>query len=439
MKIKKITIDNIRCFKHLEIDFNSNNELKKWALIIGDNGVGKTTILRSIAIGLTEVSGASGLVDDLGSDWIRRECTEGSIRLDIEPYPACKENTFITTKFIMNDFKEVEVSQEVNPIKPDTFDWDNLFVCAYGAARSLHATESYSDYVITDSVYTLIRYSQPLQNPELNIRRIQSLGIDETKIFNLLESILMLEKGAITLDFSGIKVSGPWGRKMPMDALGDGYIATITWIIDMFGWKSLFEGKKKEVSINRILNISGIILLDEIEQHLHPKWQKNIVKLVRDQFSELQFIATTHSPLCVVGTTDLRDEECSIVVLEQKEKQIECRVSTPPRGKRVDQVLTSYIFDLLTASDNALKRDIERYSKLYSRESRTNIEEKELHELYSSLDAQLGSGETELEKKATNILDRILEELYNEKLKKFKDKKSPVNYEVLRQLKNLIE
>ncbi len=93
---------------------------------------------------------------------------------------------------------------------------------------------------------------------------------------------------------------------------------------------------------------------------------KQIVKLLREEFPSVQFITTSHSPLCVVGTTDLTDEECSIVVLEQKEDYVEKRVTTPPRGKRVDQVLTSYMFDLYSTSDNKIKQDIEKYSFLYN-------------------------------------------------------------------------
>ncbi|MCH7763222.1 MAG: AAA family ATPase, partial [Candidatus Marinimicrobia bacterium] len=278
----------------------------------------------------------------------------------------------------------------------------------------------------------------PLQNPELNIRRIQSLGIKERKIFNLLESILMLPKGAITLDFSGIKVSGPWGKKIPLAALGDGYHATINWIIDMFGWKSLHEGKKRKLSIDRILNISGIILLDEIEQHLHPKWQKRIIKSLRNHFPKLQFIVTTHSPLTVIGTTELEDEECSIIVLEQRDNFVEERITLPPRGKRVDQVLTSYMFDLYTASDDAIKHDIERYQHLYQIE-RTKDEEKEMHAIIQRLDEQLDSAETDLEKLVEGAVQQTLEKLSHDYVDKEKSGPKPTDFELRRQLGQLFK
>ena len=191
MKISKIALDNIRCFENLEMDFSTNQGTNDWVVILGDNGVGKSTILRSIALGLTEESGASGLLGEFGSDWIRRGAKKGSIRIEIEPFPGCEERAFIKTQFLHGDFNEVKVRQSVHPKAPKSFNWDSLFVCGYGAGRNTAFTETYPDYIVTDAVYTLFKYSQPLQNPELNIRRIKSLGIIERKIFSRLEKIAM--------------------------------------------------------------------------------------------------------------------------------------------------------------------------------------------------------------------------------------------------------
>jgi predicted ATP-binding protein involved in virulence len=61
MKITKIALQNIRCFKDLEINLTNKDGAKKWLVILGDNGVGKTTLLRSIVLGLCEESSAAGL------------------------------------------------------------------------------------------------------------------------------------------------------------------------------------------------------------------------------------------------------------------------------------------------------------------------------------------------------------------------------------------
>ena len=177
------------------------------------------------------------------------------------------------------------------------------------------------------------------------------------------------------------------------------------------------------------------MLFRSIEQHLHPKWQKSIIKSLKNHFPKLQFIVTTHSPLTVIGTTELKDEECSIIVLEQRDNFVENRITVPPRGKRADQVLTSYMFDLYTASDDAIKHDIERYQHLYQIE-RTQEEEKEMQRIIQVLDEQLDSAETELEKLVEGAVQQTLDNL-SHNINIMKSDLKPSDFELRKQLKEL--
>jgi len=434
MKIKSVKLENIRCFEELKLNFVANSGIINWILILGDNGVGKSTILRSIALGLTEESGASGLLDELGSDWIRKGHKDGKIKIEIEPFPGCKENAYIETLLTEDKFKEVKVRQTVSPKSPKSFNWDDLFVCGYGAGRGISSSESYQEYIITDTVYTLFKYTQPLQNPELNLRRINSLGISERDILSRIEKILMLNDGSITLDFSGIKVSGFWGEKMPLDALGDGYRSSLVWIMDLYGWKILAEGSQNDIKNIKIDEMSGIVLLDEIEQHLHPIWQRRIIKLLKEQFPNIQFIATTHAPLCVIGTTDLKDEECKIAFLCQEEDTV-CLIESnkPPRGKRIDQILTSYMFGMTTTSDDETKHQIEKYSRLLSKKALSTEEKKDVQMLKDILNDKFSRGETELERKISKAVFDVFESEPTDS----KIDPDAVDFEIKRQLKEL--
>jgi len=101
-------------------------------------------------------------------------------------------------------------------------------------------------------------------------------------------------------------VSGPWGD-LPLKALGDGYKATFAWVADLMGWAIFLEHDVPSSD-----NINGIVLIDEIDQHLHPVWQRRIVKRLYKHFPNIQFIATTHSPIVALGTTDLNDNVCKV-------------------------------------------------------------------------------------------------------------------------------
>ena len=86
------------------------------------------------------------------------------------------------------------------------------------------------------------------------------------------------------------------GEDFELGALGDGYQSTTTWVIDLISWKMLHK------PLRDLNGISGIVIIDEIEKHLHPRWQLTILSMLREAFPKVQFIATTHSPLVISGS-----------------------------------------------------------------------------------------------------------------------------------------
>ncbi|MBW8015227.1 MAG: AAA family ATPase, partial [Planctomycetes bacterium] len=187
MYIKKIIIDNIRCFKHIEIDLSIEKGVTNWTVLLGNNGVGKTTIMRCIALCLCEESGAAGLLDELHSDWIRRETPnkKATIRIEFEKIDNYSKTPFIETTVKLSKFgDEVDLTQKTEPASSKI--WDNLFVCGYGANRRQFGTESFSEYTVTDAIYTLFNYAAPMQNIELILRRLEN-EIDLKDLFRKLE------------------------------------------------------------------------------------------------------------------------------------------------------------------------------------------------------------------------------------------------------------
>ena len=163
-------------------------------------------------------------------------------------------------------------------------------------------TTSYSEYTGVDAVYSLFNYETPMQNIELNLRRL-SKEINIEKLFRKLEDVLLLERTSIQLKRNGISIIGPWGSFMPVGTLGDGYQSTLAWIMDMYGWKLLYERVVMGVEIN------GIVILDEIEQHLHPLWQKEIINRLSRQFRNVQFFVSTHSPIVAINAFKTRQDD----------------------------------------------------------------------------------------------------------------------------------
>lgn len=378
MQIKKIKLENIRCFETLDIDLSVGKNVRNWALILGDNGVGKTTFLRSIALCLGDRESAAALLRDLPGEWVRRESSDrtGTIRVEFVDAKSRIKNCY--TEIVVKNSDDRETIEDYNT-KPDNFPWDRMFACGYGAARGVFGHNAYQKYRTIDSVYTLFDYETRLQNPEVMLHRLGA-GQDENirEILETIDRILMLDPGSTKLDASGISIRGPWGQFMPIDAVGDGYKAMLTWVVDFLGWAMLHKGG----TVTRD-NIGGIILWDEMEQHLHPRWQREIIKLVRERFPTTQFIGTTHSPLCAAGTADLNDETFRLLNFKASSDRsaIVSEEIESLRGLRADQVLMSSAFDLTETRNVAVEQLLSKFRDLLLKKELTKKEEQDLADL----------------------------------------------------------
>ena len=184
-----------------------------------------------------------------------------------------------------------------------------MFVCGYGPAYGTIGSEVYEKYRLLEPVLSLFNYETRLWNPENALFRISSAGVELDELLLLIDRILMLPPGSTRLDSSGLQVRGPWGDFVPAGALGDGYAATLSWICDLLGWSLM----AKRMSFDT--NLRGIVLWDEMERHLHPSWQRAMIRLLAADFPGIQFIATTNAPLIAIGSTTLSDECCQLVLL----------------------------------------------------------------------------------------------------------------------------
>lgn len=312
MKINRVSLTNIRCFDELEIQLDGRS-----ALIIGDNGDGKSTVIRSLAMGLCDDSSAAALFRDLHGETVRKGYKSGRIEVNLRDHTG--DFRTVTEIKSLRTFERVEQtlsqrslrSKRPRKISQMTFPWNRIFAAGYGAGIRVQGTADYDYYLTADAVYPLFRYDAPLQNPELIVRRLvdaarrngqggaQAAHKILTYIKTLLKNVLQLDdEDQVELTRTGITVRGRWGRS-ELSSLGDGYRSTVTWILDLLSWWFLRTSRARRS--NSPTAIRGIVLIDEVEQHLHPRWQRRIMRLLTESFPEVQFIATTHSPLVASG------------------------------------------------------------------------------------------------------------------------------------------
>jgi len=318
MYIKRIYLKNIRCFKDKTVEFKKKGISK---LFCGDNGEGKSTFLKAIAMGLCDQASAAALHRELPGEFIRDKAPknkngykEGAI--DIELADGRNRYNIVTTLVSLEAFEEIKQQVRINGELSESrdFPWKKLFVSGYGAGIRAAGTSDFRDYVPVDSVYPLFRYDVPLQNPELAFRRITTKPKNyygslsqyryskkvSKHVKGLLLRILDLQPtDEIELTETGLDlVRG--GETFELNSQGDGHKAMSTLILDLLSWWMIYVKLNDQIFLEN-LEVQGIVLIDEVEQHLHPRWQIRIMKLLKEQFPGVQFIITTHSPLVISG------------------------------------------------------------------------------------------------------------------------------------------
>jgi hypothetical protein len=415
IKLTRLELINICCFEKISLDFKREDKAVNVAVLLGNNGTGKTSIMRSITLGLCDPSSSAGLLQELYCDMIRQGKEEGKIFIyfssdeinDSQPYS-------IVTTLRNSPSGQIVIDQETNP--KENFPWEDIFVCAYGAARGAFGTIDIREYSLVDSVYSLFNYDAKLQNSELIFRRLKDIDKDPEgvlkKLLNTVDNILMLPEGSTQLDKSGITVSGPWGKFMPHGSLGDGYRAMLALISDFLGW-ALFYDEKMFFD-----GISGIVLIDEIEQHLHPDWQRKVVRLLNKQFPKIQFILSTHSPLIASNTNKLLGDDFDSKLFHFKREDnrvISSDIEENLGGLDCDQILSSEAFDYIININPEIAETLKEASMLAVKKVRTDVEEKRLQNFKDALmKVMFPEGRT--------LIERIVEkEYYSELERKIND------------------
>jgi hypothetical protein len=400
MYLSRVRLENIRAFKVLDLPLlSATDKPRPWTLLLGDNATGKTTILRSIAIGLNDESSAAGLVRELTGSFVQQERREGRIYCEI--YDRDSRWTIVTTirtvprtgdlvaQAVFNKPLNWVLRRRRRPLRNNKrFPWHRLFVVGYGSGRNPDGRDEFDEYRTVDAVYTLFRYDQPLQSPELAWRRAlaraRRAGNEASvakNLKNLLRQVLMLEPEVDAIHLNDRIVVTKHHRSTPLADTSDGYKSTTTWILDLMSWHLLFSPRARADSLR------GIVLLDEIEQHLHPRWQRYVISRLRRAFRHVQFIATSHSALCAAGAADLTEDECALyrTLFSAAKRSVAAENIALPRGLKADQILTSEAFGLPETRNPTLGEKVAEFRCLVRSYRRTPDEQRRLIQLRRTL------------------------------------------------------
>jgi hypothetical protein len=333
MYINGVRIINTRSIEKLTWDVHIER-LAGWHVIIGDNGSGKSTFLRSIALALVGPREAIALRQDW-NDWLRRGQASGHVFLglfadkNLDKFvgqgPPLKNQQILSGVMFDRENGEVKItsaqklSEEVfkaKKIGPEKHIWSGRpgwFSVAYGPFRR---------FAGGDKDFEKIFYSNPKLAAHLsifgeNVALTECLGwlkdlqfkklekhpegnlLDRIKIFVNQEGFLPHQARLEKISSEGVEFVDGNDCKLPVEELSDGYRSVLSMTFELirqltrtYKLEEVFDSEEPTKII-----APGVVLIDEVDAHLHPTWQRKIGLWFRTHFPNLQFIVTTHSPL----------------------------------------------------------------------------------------------------------------------------------------------
>lgn len=419
-----LEVENVRCFgakQKLDLS-DGQGKPAPWTIILGVNGTGKTTLLQCL-VGFTYVNEQSTghnstllfLLFDKST--IFRSGTTGfSISIKVShsnrlhgEYTNIRE---IHCKFVADSVGTIDwVPRHLPPI------------FAYGAGRRIGEIAFLEESVDDDPTGTLFSDKAKLRSPEewliyLDYTSSTEHMVDRDRVLQrkrreiaieLLKAVLWEIDDIRFIPGEGmrpkprVEFHTPFGW-VPFRQLGYGYQSLATWVAD-FASRMV---ERYPYSENPLAE-PAVVLVDEIDLHLHPKWQRELMARLTKLFPNTQFIATAHSPLIAQAAAD-----ANLAVLRRDGDQVIIDNDVDYiRNWRVDQILTSDLFGLDSARPPQIAKRIAERDKILGKAKLTKADEKKLEELEAEI-GELPFGESKLQNQMMKDIQVSLELLKKE-------------------------
>ena len=199
----------------------------------------------------------------------------------------------------------------------------------------------------------------------------------------------------------GVRFDTPYGA-VQLSALSLGYRTMLTWVVDL----ALRLHHRYPESPDP-LSEPGIVLIDEIDLHLHPRWQRRAMEDLSKSFPKIQFIATAHSPLIVQAA-----EGANLAILRKKDDWVTIdKRSQSVNEWRADQILASDLFDVPPRS-RPVESWIEKRDELLDKACRSPSEEERLTALVEKID-RLPTTDDPDDQASMDLIRSVAEKLRN--------------------------
>jgi hypothetical protein len=323
MHLKQVVLHNVRSISTLT--WEPTDAGAGWHVIIGDNGAGKSGFLRALALALVGPQEAIALRQDW-NEWLQRGTDEGSIQVWLQQHSGFDSSVKagkLRTRFLLGarlefnrSLDQVKLTRGTNNGEADRHVWGGgagWFSASYGPFRRFSGGDKdqeklyYSNpklarhlSVFGESValseclewLKLLQFKKLENDPEGEL-------IEPVKAFVNQAGFLPHEAHLESITSKGVQFIDGNGREVPVENLSDGYRSILSMTFELirqlaatYGANKIFDPEDPSKIV-----VPGVVLIDEIDAHLHPTWQQRVGRWFRDHFPAIQFIVSTHSPL----------------------------------------------------------------------------------------------------------------------------------------------
>jgi predicted ATPase len=387
-----------------EVPHDPDSYYPGWSVITGDNGAGKTTVLKAIALAVLGPSKARYLQENVDG-WVSYGETSAEISLEVRPDNtidkargggAPYKNTFWAEVDIVRGAAEGRTGPAWELKQADHFrqrrkgagngPWQatpGWLAMGYGPFRRLYGSSPSAAGIEADPLKarfatlfkedaTLIGAEKWLQ--ELDYQRVRDSREDAAAILHEVTDLLQADFLRNEMTFDRVDSEGVWlrdanGRNLQLADMSEGYRAALAMLIDIVRHMYLAYGAdsgviKYSAQGDPFVARPAVVLIDEVDAHLHPAWQREIGPWLTRHFPRVQFIVTTHSPLVCQAADGGRVYVLPAPASGEDVRQVDVDEYVRIVTGKPDDILQSSAFGLIKTYSSRMSRVRDRHARL---------------------------------------------------------------------------
>jgi len=375
--LKEISFTLPSSIKNQNTQASSSFDNVPCMLVLGENAVGKSSVLEALTLallGTRETAHLDKLLDEetlQPADMIHRP--------DVTNWNVLSDAPLNIDVSYLNEDETTQLSGLANA---DTFFGTadpSKILLSYGPRRFFRKGKQRRYRAPAYRVRSQFDPLATLPNPVDWLVKCTDKQFDAAA--RALRVILMLDDDQVFERTDAQVIVETAGRRAPLSEMSVGYKSVVALATDII--RELFYYYDNTEFAH------AVVLIDEIETHLHPRWKMRIMSLLREAFPKVQFIVSTHDPLCLRG---MYDGEVFVLQRDPDNAVVETLTDLPTiRGMRAEQLLSSEFFGL-GSTDPETDQQLHIYHSLLEKRDRTDIEEQQFQDAKHYINTYMTAG-----------------------------------------------